>query len=215
MRPLSLTLTGLIGIRDGMNKESLTLDFEHLTAGAQLVAIVGPNGRGKTTVLDNMTPYPTMPSKAGVDGLGSFSYYDEVYLPVNRKELLWEMGKQRYRTQIIIRLNGKRRSEAYLHQLCAGTWQPVQLPDGTLSDGRMESYQRCVEDIVGPATTFFTTAFSAQNRRQLAHYRNAEIKALLGDLLGLERVRTKGLQAAETTKLLRCGLSRLQQERRL
>ncbi|MGK5076679.1 hypothetical protein [Janthinobacterium sp. ZB1P44] len=146
--------------------------------------------------------------------MGSFSYYDEVYLPVNRKELVWEMGKQRYRTQIIIRLNGKRRSEAYLHQLCSGTWQPVQLPDGTLSDGRMESYQRCVEDIVGPAATFFTTAFSAQNRRQLAHYRNAEIKILLSDLLGLERVHTKGLLAAETAKLLRYGLSSLQQERR-
>ena len=215
MRPLSLTLTGFIGIRDGMNRETLTLDFERLTTGAQLVAIVGPNGRGKTTILDNMTPYATMPSKAGVDGLGSFSYYDEVYLPVNRKELLWEMGGRRYRTQIIIRLNGKRRSEAYLHQLRAGAWQPVQLPDGTLSDGRMESYQRCIEDIVGPAATFFTTAFSAQNRRQLAHYRNAETKVLLSDLLGLERVRTKGLQAAETAKLLRCGLSGLQQERRL
>lgn len=215
MRPLSLTLTGFIGIRDGMNRETLTLDFERLTAGAQLVAIVGPNGRGKTTVLDNMTPYATMPSKAGADGLGSFSYYDEVYLPVNRKELLWEMGGQRYRTQIIIRLNGKRRSEAYLHQFRAGAWQPAQLPDGTVSDGRMESYQRCIEDIVGPAATFFTTAFSAQNRRQLAHYRNAEIKTLLSDLLGLERVRTKGLQAAETAKLLRGGLSGLQQERRL
>lgn len=215
MRPLSLTLTGFIGIRDGMNRETLTLDFERLTAGAQLVAIIGPNGRGKTTVLDNMTPYATMPSKAGADGLGSFSYYDEVYLPLNRKELLWEMGGRQYRTQIIIRLNGKRRSEAYLHQLCADTWQPVQLPDGTLSDGRMESYQRCVEDIVGPAATFFTTAFSAQNRRQLAHYRNAEVKVLLSDLLGLERVRTKGLQAAETAKLLRYGLSGLQQERRL
>ena len=215
MRPLSLTLTGFIGIRDGMNRETLTLDFERLTAGAQLVAIVGPNGRGKTTVLDNMTPFATMPSKAGADGLGSFSYYDEVYLPVNRKELLWEMAGRQYRTQIIIRLNGKRRSEAYLHQLCDGTWQPVQLPDGSLSDGRMESYQRCVEDIVGPAATFFTTAFSAQNRRQLAHYRNAEIKVLLSDLLGLERVRTKGLQAAETAKLLRCGLSGWQQERRL
>ncbi|MCC7705576.1 DNA repair protein [Janthinobacterium sp. GW460P] len=215
MRPLSLILTGFIGIRDGMNKETLTLDFERLTAGARLVAIVGPNGRGKTTILDNMTPYPTMPSKAGADGLGSFSYYDEVYLPVNRKELRWEMGGRQYRSQIIIRLNGKRRSEAYLHELRDGAWRPAQLPDGTLSDGRMESYQRCVEDIVGPAATFFTTAFSAQNRRQLAHYRNAEIKMLLSDLLGLEHVRTKGRQAAETAKLLRCGLSGLQQERRL
>src|SRR5450830_48011 len=215
MHPLSLTLTGFTGIRDGMARETLALDFAALATGAQLVALVGPNGRGKTTILDNMTPYPVMPSKAGPDGLGAFSYYDEVYLPVSRKELVWEMNGLHYLSQIVIRLNGKRRTEAYLHVDHGSGWQPAALPGGTVSDGRMASYLECVEAIAGPAATFFTTAFSAQNRRQLSHYRNAEIKALLGDLLGLERVRAKGAQAAETARLLRHRLGEWQHERAL
>jgi ABC-type transport system involved in cytochrome c biogenesis ATPase subunit len=34
----------------------LTLDLERLADGAELVAIAGANGRGKTTVMDNMHP---------------------------------------------------------------------------------------------------------------------------------------------------------------
>jgi hypothetical protein len=66
---------------------------------------------------------------------------------------------------------------------------PVRLEDGTVSDGKTQSYDRCVEAILGNPETFFTSVFSAQNRRPLASYANAEIKALMVDLLGLERIR--------------------------
>jgi exonuclease SbcC len=56
MQPLSLTLKGFRGIRDGLGRDELTLDLERLTGDAQVVAIVGSNGRGKTTVMDNLTP---------------------------------------------------------------------------------------------------------------------------------------------------------------
>ena len=78
MQLLSLTLKGFRGIRDGLGLDALTLDFEALCDGAELVAIVGANGRGKTTVLDNMHPYLTMPSRASAAGAGGFSYYDHV-----------------------------------------------------------------------------------------------------------------------------------------
>ncbi|MBB3121703.1 DNA repair protein [Pseudoduganella violacea] len=207
-----LTLTGFIGIRDGLGHASITLDFARDTAGAALVAITGRNGRGKTTILDNMTPYPVMPSKAGQDGLGAFSYYDEVYLPENEKILEWEMHGVLYRSHLVIRLGGKRRTEAYLHQHNGQDWEPARLADGTLSDGRMESYQRCVEAIAGPAATFFTTAFSAQHRRQLSAYRHAEIKGLLADLLGLEQLKALSAQAGDTARLLRTGLSGLREQ---
>ena len=57
MQPLSLTLKGFRGIRDGLGLDTLTLDFERLADGAELIAIAGANGRGKTTVMDNMHPY--------------------------------------------------------------------------------------------------------------------------------------------------------------
>lgn len=56
MQPLSLTLKGFRDIRDGLGLDVRTLDFERLTDGAELVAIAGANGRGKTTVIDDATP---------------------------------------------------------------------------------------------------------------------------------------------------------------
>jgi exonuclease SbcC len=56
MQPLTLTLKGFRGIRDGLGCDLLSLDFERLADGAQLIAIAGANGRGKTTVMDNMHP---------------------------------------------------------------------------------------------------------------------------------------------------------------
>lgn len=213
MKPVLLTLKGFRGIRDGLGRDELTLDFEQLGGEAQLIAIVGKNGRGKTTVMDNMTPYPVMPSRAGADGLGSFSYYEHVFLPESVKDLVWEHDGQRYRSQMVVRLNGKKRTEAYLHASKAGGWAPVTLADGTVSDGKLDTYLRCVEAILGSAQTFFTSVFAAQGRRQLSAYRNAEIKTLLADLLGLEEIRTLGARACETAKLLKAGLATVRQER--
>lgn len=54
--PLQLTLTGFKGIRSGLGRDTLTLDFEALGKDASLVAIAGGNGRGKSTVMDNLHP---------------------------------------------------------------------------------------------------------------------------------------------------------------
>jgi Fe-S cluster assembly ATP-binding protein len=48
MRPLGLTLEGFLGVRDGMRRESVTLDLESLPTG--LIALTGPNGAGKSTL---------------------------------------------------------------------------------------------------------------------------------------------------------------------
>lgn len=213
MQILSLTLKGFRGIRDGLGRDALSLDFERLADGAELVAIAGANGRGKTTVMDNMHPYLNMPSRAAVAGPGGFSYYDHIALPESEKDLIWAHQGRSYRSQVVIRLNGRRKTEAFLFALSdAGSWVPLRLDDGTVSDGKVETYTRCVEAICGSADTFFTSVFSAQGRRQLSTYRNAEIKTLLADLLGQEEIRTLGQKAAETARLLKAGLSAIRQE---
>ena len=55
-RPIDLTLTGFKGIRSGLGRDTLRLDIEALAADATPVAIAGANGRGKTTVMDNLHP---------------------------------------------------------------------------------------------------------------------------------------------------------------
>ena len=213
MQLLSLTLKGFRGVRDGLGLDVLTLDFEALCDEAELVAIAGANGRGKTTVLDNMHPYLTMPSRASAAGAGGFSYYDHVFLPENEKGLVWALEGRSYRSQVVIRLNGRRRTEAFLFVLSeAGAWRPVTLEDGTVSDGKVETYTRCVEHLCGSIDTFFTSVFGAQGKRQLSDYRNAEIKTLLADLLGQEQIRELGRKAGETAKLLKAGLVTLRQD---
>ncbi|MES2299417.1 MAG: DNA repair protein [Pseudomonadota bacterium] len=206
MTPLSLTLRGFRGIRDGLGRDELSLDLDAIAGGAELVAIAGSNGRGKSTLMDNMHPYLTMPSRAGVAGPGGFSYYDHVYLPESEKDLIWTHGGLRYRSQIVFRLNGKRKTEAFLFQQGIQGWAPVCLDDGAVSDGKVDTYERCLEAILGKAETFFTSVFSAQGKRQLTAYKNAEIKTLLGDLLGLDEIRLLGQRAADTARLLKAGL---------
>ena len=213
MQPLVLTLKGFRGIRDGLGLDEITLDLERLADGAELIAIAGANGSGKTTVMDSLSPFIGLPSRAATVGPGGFSYYDHVYLPESIKDLTWAHEGRSYRSQVVIRLNGRRKTEAFLHVLeDAGRWQPVRLDDGTVSDGRVETYTRCVENICGSAETFFTSVFSAQGKRQLSTYRNAEIKTLLADLLGQEEIRELGQKAAETARLLKAGLSAIRQE---
>ena len=212
MQVLSLTLKGFRGIRDGLRRDTLTLDFEALASDAVLVAIAGSNGRGKTTVMDNMHPYLTMPSRALAAGPGGFAYYDHVCLPESEKDLVWAHEGVRYRSQVVIRAGTRRRTEAFLFARAGDTWRPVQLADGTVSDGKVETYTHCVEAVCGSADTFFTSVFSAQGKRQLSHYRNGEIKTLLADLLGQEEIRALGQKAADVARALKAGLVAQRQE---
>ena len=68
MYPLSLTLKGFRGIRDGLGMDVLTLDLERLAGDAELVALAGANGRGKSTILDNLHPFLVMPSRGLASG---------------------------------------------------------------------------------------------------------------------------------------------------
>ena len=206
MKPLRLTLKGFTGIRDGLGRDELTLDIASLAADAQLVALVGPNGSGKTTIIDNAHPYRLMPSRATSASVGGFSYYDHLCAPEGCKDLEWMHEGRRFRSQLVFRMNGARRTEAFLHEWKDGRWVPVVMPDGTRSDGKTDTYDRCVEGLLGSPETFFTSAFHAQSRRQLSAYRPSEVKGLLVELLGLEQIRAAGQNAARVAALLQQAL---------
>jgi DNA repair protein SbcC/Rad50 len=168
-RPLRLTLTGFRGIRSGLGRDTITLDLDELAGDCVLVAIAGANGRGKTTVMDNLHPFMVMPSRAGADGLGAFSYYDHVYLPESQKELVWLHRGRTYKTHLVFRVNGKRRTEAFLFERTGdAAWKPVALADGTVSDGKVDTYEKAVSEVLCPPETFFTSVFSAQGKRPLS-----------------------------------------------
>lgn len=185
MRPLELKLRNFIGIRSGLNRDEIALDLRGLRG---LVAIVGDNGMGKTTVLDSLTPYRLMAYRAGGYSPRQFSYYEETYGDA-LKELVWEHGGSVYRSEIIIKGSNKtKKTEAYLYVQMPEGWAPAAAPDGTVSDGKTDTYDTCVNAILGTPEMFFTAVFSAQNRRQLSDYSAGDIKLLLSELLGLDHL---------------------------
>ncbi|MDF3881484.1 SMC family ATPase [Cupriavidus basilensis] len=212
MRPLKLTLTGFHGVRDGMKRDSVTLDLANLPTG--LIALVGPNGAGKTTLMDNLHPYPIMPSHASKMSADAFSYWDHLCGTRGEKDLEWEHAGKQYRSAFAFRNPGKsRKAEYYLFQKGAtGDWVPLQLPDGTLSDGKADTYNRCIEAVLGSPEAFFTSVFSAQNRRPIASYQAGEIKKLLAELLGIDHLRDLSAKAGEVAKGLGRHLDTLQRD---
>ncbi len=203
MIPETLYLKGFAGIRAGLNRDELSLDLTQLVGDARLVAFSGPNGTGKTTVMDNLQPYRLLPSRASSFSPAGFSFYEHLVLPECVKELVWRHAGERYRSTLVFRMNGRRKTEAYLHAEENGQWATMKLPDGTVSDGRAETYDACVEALLGKPETFFTSVFAAQNRRPLASYTPGEIKGLMVELLGLEEIRQAGEKASQVARLLK------------
>ncbi len=212
MRPVTLTLSGFIGVRDGMKRDSMTIDLESLPNG--LIALTGPNGAGKSTIMDNLHPYRIMPSHATKLSVDGFSYWDHLYGAQALKEFEWEHGGVRYRSSFAFRKPGKTGKAEYFlaWRDSDGTWQPMQTGDGTVSDGKAETYDLCVESVCGSLESFFTSVFSAQNRRPLASYGASEIKALLAELLHIDDLRTLSAQASEVAKVLGRTLDATQQQ---
>ena len=206
MTPLRLTLRGFAGIKAGMCRDEFVLDLEALGDDAEIVALAGPNGAGKTTVIDNLHPYRLMPSRAAGLSPAGFSFYEHLAAAEALKELDWEHLGVRYRSTLLFRVNGRRATDAYVYEVHDGALRPVTLPDGTVSNGSTTTYDKIIEALLGSAETFFTAAFSAQNRRTLASYGNAEIKGLMADLLGLESIRAIGERAGQVHRQLKVAL---------
>lgn len=210
MLPIKLVLKGFRGIKDGMNRDSYTLDLaEH--RDSQLVALAGPNGRGKTTVLDNLQPYPILPSRANGYSLSAFSMYDHILAPEASKELIWAHAGKTYQTMCVWRIAGKRKlAEAFLFETTSdGLWQPVRTATGVVSDGKVDTYVSALTEILGPSDVYFSSVFAAQGRRKLFEYKEGEIKDLLAELLNLTPIQEKSLLAAKVVSGLKVAVEAL------
>ena len=62
MKLLSAKIRGSIGLKKGLGVDEVTLDLSKLSG---LIALDGENGRGKSTLLESLSPYPVMPSRKG------------------------------------------------------------------------------------------------------------------------------------------------------
>ena len=167
----------LRGVSTAFRHSTVTLDFDAMPEG--LVALVGDNGAGKTTVLEASGPL--------VLYRGSPSYgetFAERIVPGVRDAIValdFSLGSDRYRA--IVRADpmaagGRGKTEATLSiegQICAG---PL-----------VREYDAAIATILPPEDVFLASAFAAQGGRgSFFTMKPAERREVLAVLLGLGRL---------------------------
>lgn len=173
-----LILRGAKGIWKKSRKDEIDLDLEALGPG--VVAMVAPNGSGKTTILENLHPWPCLLTRKGT--LQShFRLRDscrELYLTD-------EVSGTKYRVRILINAavaSGK--TEYWMDMDTGAGYHPV--PGIT---GRQADYEAVIADLFGSLPLFLKSAFLTQRPSSaspdLAEATKGERKALFAELSGI------------------------------
>jgi exonuclease SbcC len=138
-----LHLKGAIGIKEGLGLEEIDLNLSGLTG---MVALDGDNGRGKTTVLDNLQPYRFLPSRK------KKALQHHFYLRDSIRELELDHNGHHYR--FLIKVDPEReKQEGYIY---------VDYEEKSKVNGKLGEYDRFVESIFGSPELFLASVFCAQ-----------------------------------------------------
>jgi len=161
----SVTLRGLIGIRKGMGIDELSLDFSRMNG---IVALAGDTGIGKSTVMENLHPYPQLVSRPNP------VLKNHVYLRDSVKELCFLHDGKLFRTVTKIDAESGR-SEGYIY---------VNNSNESLTNGKITEYKAWVEHEFGSTELFFNSVYCAQNSQRMSEMDPADLKRLFVEFLG-------------------------------
>lgn len=166
MRPLNLRLRGFKGIKKGMGLDEIALDLSNIKG---LVALAGENGRGKSSFLENLSPYRQLFSRNG-------NLNQHVYLRDSEKDFTFEHEGHIYRTLAKIDAESDR-GEGFI-------WK-----DGEPQvNGKRKEYDKYIEDLLGSQFLFANSVFCAQNSKKLTDMRTGELREMFAEFLRLDRL---------------------------
>ena len=192
-----LRLRGAIGIWKGLGQDEIELDLNRFDPG--LIALIGENGRGKSTLIENMHPYPEMLTRPG-------KLQDHFRLRDSYRDLRFtdERTGGSYRALILIDgQNATGKAEYHLYR----DGQP-------LTNGRKEDYEAKVQELFGSLALFVRSAFVSQkppkNHPDLTDATKGEKKALFRELAGLDYLQAYSESAREKAKALQAETEREQ-----
>lgn len=185
MKLLSLRLRGAIGIREGLGLEEINIDFRQFSAG--MITVMGENGAGKTTFIENLTPFRLLRSRQG--GLAR-----QFFLKDSCRDLLIDMNGDEYR--FLIEMNPTLKTPAiksyvYKNGECLNP------------DGNEEGYSAIVTKLFGDPDLFFSSLFMTQKRVPFSKIDAAKRKDLLLELIGAGHLQAKCEFANQSAKGLR------------
>lgn len=199
MPPISIRLRGFKGIRTGLGLDEISLDFTNLPKG--LIALTGETGKGKTTLLDNLSHFRVMPYKLRESkswGPDAFSYYDQCYGRDACKEFVSVEDGITYRSVLLIDAE-RRKQEAYLYRLEAGEWVPYS---DAVKDGKAGEFDKAVEEILGSPMLYFSSVFRSQAARRLSSYPRSEILSIVCEMLNIDGIRAQYEKAGKVVAAL-------------
>lgn len=143
MKLTSIKLRGAIGILKGIGVEEVHLNLSNLNG---MVALDGDNGKGKTTLLDNMHPYRVLPSRP------KKSLQHHFYLRDSFREIELEHNGRQYR--FLIKIDPEAgKQEGYIY---------VDGSSESITTGKVREYDDIVTSLFGSLDLFVSSVFCAQ-----------------------------------------------------
>jgi len=201
MKPDYLLLRGFEGILSGMGVHEIEIYFSIVPDG--IVVFDGPNGRGKTTIVDNMHHFRVMPSKVNKSySPEAFSFYEETCGADACKVFVSTMKGTRHKSVVSIDAV-KRKQKCYLYEEINGNWKPLN------PDGSTENYDKAVEAIFGTPQLYFISNFRDQRAKSFSRYSKGDIKEILAELLGINGIKELADKAGRIRKTLQDHLAHL------
>ncbi|WP_022667895.1 AAA family ATPase [Desulfospira joergensenii] len=173
MKIHSLKVRGAIGIKKGLGLDEIEVDFTGLSG---LIALAGPNGHGKTTLLELLSPYRMFASRDG-------AMRHHFFLRDSFRDLTFDFGGDIYRALVKIDSNSDR-SEGQI-------WKNGE---PQIKDSKVTYYDRYISKLLGSSNLFYNSVFCAQNSDKISDLTTGQLKKLFVEFLRLDRL--SGYEAA-------------------
>lgn len=185
-----LVLRGAIGTWKKGKKDEVELDLA--ARGPGVIALAGRNGLGKTTLLENLHPWPRLLTREG-------PLRSHFRLPDSFRDLVLIDTQTGWKYRCLIRIRADIPSGTCEYWLFRDEGTGFYPLPGI--NGRLEPYETWVEKIFGKLEIYLRTAFIPQRPARgipdMAEATKGERKALFGQLAGIRRLESYRLAAKE------------------
>jgi exonuclease SbcC len=187
---VSVKLRGAIGIKKGIGKDEITINFDNYSNG--LIALTGANGRGKTTLIENCHPYPQLLTRTKGTLQRHFFLRDSFREVIYRKKIF---GKSVSMVKFLIQIDGQNKSGSCKYFVFENDPASsfLDCPEWTPRpgvDGNLKPYEEELNGIFGPMELYLRTAFITQrptkNLPDLTDATAGEKKTLFVELAGID-----------------------------